>query len=303
MLFLPVDSVSGPVRIPNSYSSLTFEFSAGTGYRHPLYKTKLTGLNQMAGDWSNQSSLSYTRLPAGEYRLEIISMNINGLPGPQTEFPFIIRPPWYGSVVALILYGMLVIAFSLFMRVLFLRRLSHHKLRIEEQEVAKRQHEMLKAGQEVIRLRNEKLQAEINFKNIQLADFTMSIIKRNEQLIRVRDEFIRSSEKGAPALRASQEKIIRMLNSQLSSEDDWQTFETHFDQAHQDFINRLKVTYPHLTQSDLKLCAYLRLNISSKEIAHLLNISVRGVEVRRYRLRKRINISTEENLYEFLLKF
>jgi FixJ family two-component response regulator len=89
----------------------------------------------------------------------------------------------------------------------------------------------------------------------------------------------------------------------MTSDEDWKTFETHFDQAHQDFINRLKSTYPHLTQSDLKLCAYLRLNISSKEIAHLLNISLRGVEVRRYRLRKRINISTEENLYEFLLKF
>ena len=150
----------------------------------------------------------------------------------------------------------------------------------------------------------EKLEAEVNFKNIQLADFTMSVIKRNEQLIRIRDEFVRqSADKSTPYLRSFQEKIIRLFEKQLTSDEDWKTFETHFDQAHQDFINRLKSTYPHLTQSDLKLCAYLRLNISSKEIAHLLNISLRGVEVRRYRLRKRINISTEENLYEFLLKF
>jgi DNA-binding CsgD family transcriptional regulator len=190
------------------------------------------------------------------------------------------------------------------LRILFVKRLRLHKQIIEREEIEKRKQEMLLAGQEVIKLKNEKLEAEVNFKNIQLADFTMSVIKRNEQLIKLRDEFMRQSgDKVTPFARAFQEKIVRFIDKQLSSDDDWNTFETHFDQAHQDFINRLKATYPHLTQSDLKLCAYLRLNISSKEIAHLLNISLRGVEVRRYRLRKRINISTEENLYDFLLKF
>ena len=93
-----------------------------------------------------------------------------------------------------------------------------------------------------------------------------------------------------------------MIERQIASEDEWNRFETHFEQTHQDYLKRLKSDYPHLTQSDLKLCAYMRLNISSKQIAQLLNISLRGVEVRRYRLRKRLNLSTEENLYEFLLR-
>jgi DNA-binding CsgD family transcriptional regulator len=163
---------------------------------------------------------------------------------------------------------------------------------------------MLRAEQELIRVKNEKLEAEVNFKNIQLADYTMSVIRRNEQLIRIRDEFVKLPiDKSSGFTRAFQEKILRLFDKQLSSDEDWKTFETHFDQAHQDFINRLKTEYPFLTQSDLKLCAYLRLNISSKEIAHLLNISLRGVEVRRYRLRKRLNLNTEDNLYDFLLKF
>jgi DNA-binding CsgD family transcriptional regulator len=304
VISLPLDSIRSTIRINPNFRSLTFDFSAGTGYRHPMYRTRLEGLDRSWGPWMNESSQTFTRLPAGEYTMNVVSMNINGLPGPLCSYSFIISPPWFSSVLALCLYAALLAGFAVLLRVLFLRRLRLHKRRIEEEEVAKRNQEMLKAEQEVIRLKNEKLEAEVNFKNIQLADYTMGIIKRNEQLIRIRDEFLRQSGEKFPAYsKAFQEKIIRLFDKQLSSEDDWQTFETHFDQAHQDFITRLKETYPKLTQSDLKLCAYLRLNITSKEIAHLLNISLRGVEVRRYRLRKRINISTMENLYEFLLRF
>ena len=94
-----------------------------------------------------------------------------------------------------------------------------------------------------------------------------------------------------------------MVDSNISTEDDWKVFEMHFDQAHENFFKRLKESYTELTSSDLKLAAYLRLNLTTKEIAPLLNISVRGVEIRRYRLRKRLKLSTEENLIEFLLVF
>ncbi len=304
MVKLTIDSLPKEIRMPNSFRNLSFDFSAGTGYRHPLYRVRLDGLDREWGPWTSQSSQTFTRLPAGNYCLNIVSMNINGLPGPSVAYPFVVSPPWFGSAPALVIYGFLIFGFIIMLRILFVKRLRLHKQIIEREEIEKRKQEMLLAGQEVIKLKNEKLEAEVNFKNIQLADFTMSVIKRNEQLIKLRDEFMRQSgDKVTPFARAFQEKIVRFIDKQLSSDDDWNTFETHFDQAHQDFINRLKATYPHLTQSDLKLCAYLRLNISSKEIAHLLNISLRGVEVRRYRLRKRINISTEENLYDFLLKF
>jgi DNA-binding CsgD family transcriptional regulator len=94
-----------------------------------------------------------------------------------------------------------------------------------------------------------------------------------------------------------------MIDRGISSEEEWEKFEYHFDQAHSSFFKRLKQQYPELTQADLKLCAYLRLNLTSKEIAPLLNITIRGVEVRRYRLRKRLSLDTDENLVEFLLNF
>ena len=86
-------------------------------------------------------------------------------------------------------------------------------------------------------------------------------------------------------------------------DEEWKQFATHFDNTHGDFLKALKEKYPGLTPSELKLCTYLVINLSTKEIAQLLNISVRGVEISRYRLRKKLQIPTETNLYEFLLNF
>jgi FixJ family two-component response regulator len=86
-------------------------------------------------------------------------------------------------------------------------------------------------------------------------------------------------------------------------EDDWESFARHFDQVHTDFIKRLKEKYPQLSPKDLKLCAYLRMNLVSKEIAPLLNISVRGVEISRYRLRKKMQLHAEVNLTDYMIHF
>jgi DNA-binding CsgD family transcriptional regulator len=82
---------------------------------------------------------------------------------------------------------------------------------------------------------------------------------------------------------------------------EWEQFAVHFDKVHSDFLQNIKTIYPALSAHELKLCAYLRMNLSSKEIAQLENISVRGVELSRYRLRKKLKIPSETNLFDFLL--
>jgi DNA-binding CsgD family transcriptional regulator len=97
--------------------------------------------------------------------------------------------------------------------------------------------------------------------------------------------------------------MARQIEKGLNSENDWEMFEHLFDQAHENFFKRLKTSFPDLTTSDLRLCAYLRLNLSSKEIAPLLNISVRGVEEKRYRIRKRLGLSSDQGLSDFIVSF
>ena len=89
----------------------------------------------------------------------------------------------------------------------------------------------------------------------------------------------------------------------MLNREDWEKFEIHFDQVHEDFLKKIRKKYPELTPKDLRLCAYLKMNLSSKEIAPILNISVRGVEISRYRLRKKMNLPRDANLNDFMMNF
>lgn len=98
-------------------------------------------------------------------------------------------------------------------------------------------------------------------------------------------------------------KLIRILQDEEKMDDDWEYFAVHFDKVHSDFLVALKEHYPNLTANELKLSAYLRMNLSTKEVAQLMNISVRGVEISRYRLRKKLGIPAEVNLFHYLMNF
>ncbi len=158
--------------------------------------------------------------------------------------------------------------------------------------------------QELIRLRNEKLHSELSFKSQELANATMSMIKKNEFLMEMKDTIKGQKDKlGVRYPDKFYQTLVRKIDQNISSIDDWKIFETHFERAHEKFLQKLITDYPRLSHSDLRLCAYLRMNLSSKEIAPLMRISVRGVENHRYRLRKKLNLQPEENLTDFILAF
>jgi len=95
-------------------------------------------------------------------------------------------------------------------------------------------------------------------------------------------------------------EIISIIKSDLRLDEDWNKFSLHFDKVHQDFIKKLKIKFPELSTKDHKLCAFLKMNLSTKEISPLLNISIRGVEISRYRLRKKLELERSVDLNIFL---
>jgi xylulokinase len=106
-----------------------------------------------------------------------------------------------------------------------------------------------------------------------------------------------------PALRKDLEKATQKIENNLDARSDWSRFEESFDRLGNEFFKKLKTKFPLLTPSELKMCALLKMNRSSKEMAQQLNISVRGVETRRYRLRRRLGLEQDANLFSFLDKF
>ena len=141
-------------------------------------------------------------------------------------------------------------------------------------------------------------------KNSELASLAMQMVHKGEVLSKVKDELVRlkkvSDEDGSGD---SVRKLIRALKDEDKMDEDWKNFATHFDTIHSDFTKSLKLLYPNITHNEIKLSTYLHMNLSSKEISQLLNISVRGVEISRYRLRKKLQLSSDMNLNDFFKNF
>lgn len=289
----------------NAYNNLRFTYSAeGPVGKKKYFQYMLHGFDLNWSNWSSSTRTEYNRLPPGTYTFMLRSLSNQGIITEITQVSVKIRQPWYLTYYAYGLYLFVILILIWLARLNYLRRTWKNKellMRKEQEEILKDKEQ---AESEVIRLSNEKLQTEIMLKNTQLANNTMLLIQKNELLSKIQDELEKQKEElGTRIPRKYFSRVNRLIENSFKSDQDWQVFEKLFDQAHENFFQRLKASYPELTSSDLRLCAYLRLNLSSKEIAPLLNISVRGVEERRYRLRKRLQLSSDQNLTEFILSF
>jgi len=174
---------------------------------------------------------------------------------------------------------------------LIMKKREFDKIRMED----KRQIKEYEKKQELINLENEKLQQDIESKSRELAISTMSMIKKNQFLSKIKDDLKKTSEL------QKIKNVIKTIDRNLNNEDDWKSFEEAFNNADKELLKKIKKANHNLTNNDLKLCAYLRLNLSSKDIAPLLNISLRSVEIKRYRLRKKMELSHNEGLTDYIL--
>ena len=187
-------------------------------------------------------------------------------------------------------------------------------------EVEKKKEEEMKAQQmkyeeearekekEIVMLRNQHLESDLKHKSQDLADSTMNLIRKNEILIKIKNDIskvqteISENDDRAKALRRLQ-KIQADIRENIDHDDSWQKFEHNFDSVYENYLKRLRKEFPRLTGGDMRLCAYLKMNLSSKDIASMMNMSVRSVEMARYRLRQKLGLARESNLSDFLQNF
>ncbi|MGO4773275.1 LuxR C-terminal-related transcriptional regulator [Flavobacterium sp. W22_SRS_FK3] len=215
-------------------------------------------------------------------------------------FDFNVAKPWYFSFWMILLY-LLIIATVLFLYYKWNKIRYLQKLKLQSEEL-KHQREILemelKAENELNIQEYEKhiLELELQTKSSEVAGKSLSIAKQSEMIENIQN--ILNSEKDFNKLKSEIKKAIKINEV---NKHEWEIFETNLNQIHNEFIINLSKKYPNLTPKDIKLCVYLKMNLSSKEIAPMMNISFRGVELHRYRLRKKLNLSQEENLSKFLL--
>ncbi|MFH4966938.1 LuxR C-terminal-related transcriptional regulator [Gaetbulibacter sp. M240] len=280
------------------YNNITFEYNVPEfdKYLDVYYQYKLDGLYSSWSEWSDTPINAFQNLPFGDYTFSVRAKVGNTLSQNTASYTFAIDRPWYLSQTMIIAYVLFVIIFSIIMHNIYKHYYKQQRERLLEKTTRELELKELENKQQLMRFNNEKLRQDIENKNRELGISTMSLIKKNEFLNNIKKEL-----EGIDNV-TQLKKINKIIDRNLSDNDDWKLFEEAFNNADKDFLKKIKSSHPELTSNDLRLCAYLRLNLSSKEIAPLLNISPRSVEVKRYRLRKKLNLEHNDSLSDYILE-
>lgn len=282
--------------LPHRFKQLDIE--VGTSLfttAHPV-SYQLLPVTEEWSPWQKEGRISFWQLPPGKYQLNIRKYTVRG-PFTVITLPVIVRPAWYSSTIALTGWALLIgIIVYIGIRIRFNKK--------EQILLSQKENELLAEQHEKERLKNEILENELKNKNNELTLQTTAIIRRNKVMQQLLLELEGQKEKlGDRYPNKMYLSLHGLIEKNLSNPADWVLFESYFNTAHQNFTERLRAKHPELTANDLQLCCLLRMNLSSKEIASLQNVSVRAVELRRYRLRKRLQLENEENLNDFLMTY
>jgi ligand-binding sensor domain-containing protein/DNA-binding CsgD family transcriptional regulator len=278
-------------------NNISFYFNSSNfkKFQNVEYQYLLEGYMDQWSDFSELSEMTFNNLRFGDYVFKVRSKIGNTFSIQSKTFEFSIERPWYVS-------NFMIANYALFLGILFFVVNSYYNnfYRRKEEKMIKRNQSQLELKeiekkQALMTIENKRLSEDIEGKNRELAISTMSMIKKNQFLSKIKKDLL---SEGSESRTGS---VIKLIDRHLNNQDDWKFFEEAFNNADKDFLKKVKELHSSLTNNDLRLCAYLRLNLSSKDIAPLLNISLSSVEIKRYRLRKKMNLSRNEGLTDHLL--
>lgn len=186
---------------------------------------------------------------------------------------------------SLVLILLIVFSFSYF----FLKRINKR-----DKQLLKTKEELFTALEEQKKLKEQQFENDIEHKESQLSAITLQMLQKNELLEEIKS-IIRKKDD------TTEKQLSRIINSHFTQDQNWNDFDKYFESVNKNFYNKLKQKYPDISSNDLKICALIKLNLSIKEMASILNISPDSVKTARYRLRKKLQLTTEDNLTEFIL--
>lgn len=283
------------------------------------YRLDRNGETGIWTDFTENHIKEYTGLKEGTYTFHVkldLPYSHHTSHYAEAHLTFQILPPWWRTVWSKLAYvgAAFLVAFYIRRRVVRGRRrlvmeqelelLRQQRKHEEEKELQDSQISLLR--EEKQSLMEEKLQSELRHKQDELVRSTLNIVRKNEMLEEIKKEVQGFSkvigEETLPELRRRAMRLIGRISTNIEHDDDLKAFESSFDEVHRRFFSALSARFPELTQKDRQLCAYIRMNLQSKEIAPMMNVSVRAVEIGRYRLRNKLHLEKGDSLLEFLLR-
>ncbi|WP_372947555.1 hypothetical protein [Mariniphaga sp.] len=267
-----------------------------------LYQYKLNDETEWS-DWIPDNTFDFVGLSPGEHEIRFRASVQDEMTGEQSVL-LNIFPPWYRTWYAYLFYVLLIFSIIFVIRTRHKKALKKqkHKMLLKEQNALRKQAE--KHRQKLQQIEQERLQEEydqlkqqLKNKTIELANKARDNEEKNRLIISLK-ETCEKAQKNPSITKLKLAEMSRTLDSYLNVEDN--TFEIQMDELHQYFFKKLKEKFPGLSSNDLRLCAYLKIGLNSKEIAEILNIQPSSSYISRSRLRKKLNLNTDEDLYTFL---
>ena len=294
-------SISEEGKFAYDENNITFNYTVPEYNKYIIaeYQYLLEGFQNQWSEWSSKATVNFKNLPPGDYKFKVRSKIVNSQSENNVVYSFTIKKPWYLTNVALIIYLLLIVIIAYYINKAYENYYLKQKQKLIEENNLLLEIKELENERQLMKLKNEQLSMDVDEKNKELAISTLSLIKKDELLKLIKDDLKKSSDEASN--RNIKSLITSTINKNISVDNAWNVFKEAFDSADKDFFKKLKQSHESLTPNDLRLCAYLRLNLSSKEIAPLLNISVRSVEIKRYRLRKKMDLPHETGLVEYIL--
>jgi DNA-binding CsgD family transcriptional regulator len=248
---------------------------------------------------SDNRRATYTNLDGGKYIFKVRASNEKGNWGNQvTSLQIIVQPPfwktwWFRSSIILLL--------ALYILYYFRNKLSDLKKEINFYKERNLSEKLLKE-QELLMMKNEELSQQLQEKAKQLASMAVNKVDHSDWLNTVYKR-LQEMKQNASALNLSKFNQILSLFEKKANLHEQDDYNENFDLIYENFTKRFAAAYPKITHKDLRICAYIRMNKSNKEIAALLSITQRSLEISRYRIRKKMNLDNSMNLNDFILRF
>jgi AraC family transcriptional regulator, chitin signaling transcriptional activator len=293
-------SIADEGDMSSKQNNISFNFTVPeyNKYIKAEYQYSLEGFQDNWSPWSTKSSINFKNLPSGAYVFKVRAKFSNQLLANVAVYKFTISKPWYWTNFAILLYLVLLVVLGFYIHQAYQKYYAAQQVKLIEENNRLLEIKELENEKELMRVKNEQLSQDVDSKNRELAVSTMSLHNKNELLEFIKEDLKKSSTNSTSSIRT----VISTINKNITKDDSWNVFKEAFDNVDKDFLKRVKLLHPTLTPNDLRLCAYLRVNLTSKEIAPLLNISVRSVEIKRYRLRKKMDLLHEQSLVDYILK-
>jgi ligand-binding sensor domain-containing protein/DNA-binding CsgD family transcriptional regulator len=299
---------TAPIQLSSKWNALHFEFCSPfiSQSENLQYSYRMKGFDEEWSLWTDKTEKDYTNIPPGNYVFEVKVRNNVLEESVTSSFEVAILNPWYKTTTLKIVYFVcsIFLLYYLFRQQATIIKRRHEKRLMDERNRYEEQQRLLsfqhqlqieRSEKTMMQLKNDKLESE-------LASSAMNLVQKTEFLNKIKDEINKLNKSDGQKMDTGElKKILRGIADEGRLDEEWEQFSIHFNKVHNNFLLNLKNRFPELKAHELKLCAYLRMNLSSKEMARLLSISVRGVEINRYRLRKKLQMKPKEDFFDFLM--